>query len=128
MPASNGTHRPLSATSRHFGHLLLTIGENRLELLTLELQEERDRFLQAILYAMATVAVGLLGGGTLTAALVVILWPYTHVGALLGLTVIYGIGGYALSRRVIGLLHQQPLPATVEQLRKDRACLAKIFA
>jgi uncharacterized membrane protein YqjE len=128
MPASNGTHRPLAAASRHFGHLLLRIGENRLELLTVELQEERERFLQAILYALAAGAVGLLAGGTLTAAIVVLLWPYTHAGTLLGLTLIYGITGYALSRRVSGLLHQQPLSATVDQLRKDHACLARTLA
>lgn len=128
MPTSNGTHRPLAATSRHFGHLLLTIGENRLELLTVELQEERDRFLHAILLALAAATLGLLAGGTLTAAIVVALWPYTHVGALIALTVIYGVTGYILSRRLVGLLHQPPLPATVEQLRKDRACLAKLLA
>lgn len=127
MATTNGVHRPLAAISRHFGHLLLTIGENRLELLTVELQEERDRILHAILFALAAAALALLAGATLTAAIVVLLWPFTHVGALLALTVIYAVGGYSLSRRVTGFLHRTPFPDSVDQIRKDRACLAKIL-
>jgi uncharacterized membrane protein YqjE len=127
MATTNGVHRPLAAISRHFGHLLLTIGENRLELLTVELQEERARILQAILVALAAAALALLAGASLTAAIVVLLWPFTHAGALLALTVIYAAGGYYLARRVRGLLYHPPFPATIDQIRKDRACLAKIL-
>jgi uncharacterized membrane protein YqjE len=39
------------ASSKHFDRRLLTIGENRLELLMLEAQEERERLLYAVLLA-----------------------------------------------------------------------------
>jgi uncharacterized membrane protein YqjE len=43
----------------------LTIGENRLEWLIVEAQEERERLLRAILLAFGGLALGLLAGITL---------------------------------------------------------------
>jgi len=52
-------------------------------------------------------------------------WPVT---VLLILTVVYAAAGIGLYRRLRGLLHDwQMLSATLDQLRKDRACLAKIL-
>jgi uncharacterized membrane protein YqjE len=59
----------LGATSKTFARRLLTIGENRLELLTVEVQEERERLLHAFLLALGVAAFGLLAGLTLTAAI-----------------------------------------------------------
>ncbi len=41
MEESTGTLKQLAATSKHFAGRLLTIGENRLELLAVEVREER---------------------------------------------------------------------------------------
>ena len=65
--------RQLAANSKQFARRLLTIGENRLELLTVEVQEERERLLHAFLLALGVAAFGLLAGITLTAAIVVLL-------------------------------------------------------
>ena len=128
MAAPHGRQRLLAATSKHVARLLLTIGENRLELLMVEVQQERDRFLHAVLLALGAAALGLLAGMTLTATMVVLLWPYSHVATLLTLTVLYGTGGFWLGWRLKEMSHHQPLSATLDQLRKDRACLAKILA
>ena len=117
----------LGATSKQFARRLLTIGENRLELLTVEVQEERERLLHAFLLALGVAAFGLLAGLTLTAALVVWLWAWP-VTVLLTLTAIYGAAGIFLYRRLTGLLRDwQTLSASLDQLRKDRACLEKIL-
>ena len=42
----------LVETSKGFARRLLTIGENRFELLMLEVQEERERLLRAILLTL----------------------------------------------------------------------------
>ena len=70
----------LAATSKRFARRLLTIGENRLELLMVEVQEERERLLHAILLALGVAAFGLLAGITLTAAIVIWLWAYSPGG------------------------------------------------
>jgi uncharacterized membrane protein YqjE len=119
----------LATTSKHFVRRLATIGENRLELLAVEVQEERERILHAFLLALGVAAFGLLAGITLTAMIVVLLWAYSPVIVLLVLTGIYGAAGFFLYRRLTGLLRDwQTLSATLDQLRKDRECLEKLLA
>ena len=128
METSTLNFRQLATTSKTFARRLLTIGENRLELLTVEMQEERERLLHAFLLALGMVAFGLLAGLTLTAAIVVWLWAWP-VTVLLILTGIYGAVGIFFYRRLTGLLRDwQTLSATLDQLRKDRECLEKILA
>ena len=91
-----------------------------------EVQEERERLLHAILLALSVAACGLLAAIALTAAIVVLLWHYSHVAVLLALTGLYGATAAFLYRRLAVLLRDwQNLPATLDQLRKDRACLEK---
>ena len=112
------------ASSKRFAQHLLTIGENRLQLLMLEVQEERERLLRAVLVALGVAAFGLLAGVALTGAIVVLLWELSRVAALLALTSLYGATAVCLYRRLRLLLRDwQNLPATLDQLRKDRACL-----
>jgi len=120
--------RQLGATSKTFARRLLTIGENRLELLTVEVQEERERLLHAFLLALGVAAFGLLAGLTLTAAIVVLLWTWCPVAVLLILTGVYGIAWLCLYRRLTGVMRdRQTLSASLEQLRKDHACLENIL-
>jgi uncharacterized membrane protein YqjE len=119
----------LASTSKHFVRRLVTIGENRLELLAVEVQEERERHLHAFLLALGVAAFGLLAGFTLTAAIVVLLWAWSPVAVLLTLTALYAVAGICLYRQLTGLLRNwQTLSATLDQLRKDRECLEKILA
>jgi uncharacterized membrane protein YqjE len=121
--------KQLASTSKHFARRLLTIGENRLQLLTVEVQEERERLLHAILLALGVVAFGLVAGITLTAAIVVLLWSYSPAAVLLALTGLYGVAAVCLYRRLAGLLRDwQTFSATLDQLQKDRVCLEKSLA
>jgi uncharacterized membrane protein YqjE len=119
----------LGTTSKTFARRLLTIGENRLELLTVEVQEERERLLHAFLLALGVAAFGLLAGLTLTAAIAVLLWSWSPLAVLLILTGLYGTTGIFLYRRLTGVMRNwQTLSASLNQLRKDRACLENILA
>ncbi len=121
-----GSLRQLSITWKRLARRLLIIGENRLELLTVEVQEGRERLLRAFLLALGVAAFGLLAAITLTAAIVVLLWAWSPVAALLTLTGLYGAAGTYLYTRLAGLLRDwQTLPASLDQFRKDRACLEK---
>jgi uncharacterized membrane protein YqjE len=129
MEESAVSFTQLAATSKRFARRLLTVGENRLELLVVEVQEECERLLHAFLLALGVAAFGLLASLTLTATIVVLLWPWSHVAVLLILTGLYGAAGICLYRRLTGLLRNwQTLSASLDQLRKDRACLEKILA
>ena len=126
METASVRFKQLGATSKHIARRLLTIGENRLELLTLEVQEERERLLHAFLLALGVVAFGLLAGIALTGVVVVLFWDYSPVAALLTLTGLYGVAAVVLYRRLTGWLRDwQTLSATLDQLRKDRAGLER---
>ena len=99
------------------------MGENRLELLMVELREARARLLRAILLALGVAAFGLLAGMALTGAIVVMLWGLSGVAAVLALTSLYGATTVCLYRRLAGGLRDwKPLSASLDQLRKDLAC------
>ena len=129
MEYSTASLGSLVDSSKRFVQRLFITGENRLELLMVEVQEARECLLHAIVLALGVAAFGLLATLTLTAAVVVWLWAYSPVAVLLALTVLYGAAGVWLGRRLTRLLRDwQMLSATLDQLRKDRACLEKNLA
>ena len=108
--------------ARHF----FTIGENRLELLKVELQEERERLLQDILLALGAAAFGLLACLTLTAAVVVYFWQSSPMGVLFALTLLYGGAGFGLWNCLTKrLANWQMLSSTFDELRKDKGSMGK---
>jgi uncharacterized membrane protein YqjE len=114
---------------KNIARRLFTIGENRLDLLTVEVREDRERLLRVFLLALGAAVFGLLAGMALTAAIAVVLWACSHGAALLTLAGIYGMAAVYLCHRLAGLLRNwQTLPASLDQLRKDRACLEKLLA
>lgn len=129
MEESTVSFNQVAASSKDLVRRLLTIGENRLELLTVEVQEERERLLHALLLALGVAALGLLAGMTLTAAIVLLLWSYSPAAVLLALTGLYGASGICLCRQLSRLLRDwETFSATLDQLQKDRACLEKVLA
>jgi uncharacterized membrane protein YqjE len=114
------------ASAKRLARSLLTIGANRIELFMVEVQEQREHILHLLLLALGVAAFGLLAGITLTGAIVVWLWPVSKLGVFLGLTVLYGAAAALLYRRLNTMLRDwKNLPATLDQLRKDRECLEK---
>jgi uncharacterized membrane protein YqjE len=129
MQTITGGIDQLTTSSKQFVRRLATVGENRLELLLVEVQEERERVVQAILLALGVAVFGLFAGLTLTAVIVVWFWAYSPAGVLVALTALYGGVGIFLYRRLAGLLHNwKTFPASIEQIQKDRVCLEKILA
>ncbi len=120
--SQNGWH--LMDASRRMGHRLFVIFENRLQLLLVEAQEERERILQSIWLALGAAVFGLLAGISLTLTIVLALWQYSPILALLGLTVAYSTAAGLLYVKLSRLQRDwQTLSGTIEQLKKDRECL-----
>lgn len=126
MSTSATNVRQLVQTFKRFTRRLLIIGGNRFELLMLEVQEERECLLHAILLAFSVATLALLAGVAFTGAIVVLFWPHSPLGALLFLAALYGATAFWLYRRLTRMLREwKNLPATLDQLQKDRACLEK---
>lgn len=109
---------------KRFIRRLLALGENRLELLSVEVQEGRDRLIQDFLLALAVAGFAMIALLAGSAALVVMFWPYSALAVLLGLMTVYGAVGVGLFVHLNRRLRAwQVLSASLEQLRKDRQCL-----
>jgi|SRR5665213_140812 len=126
METLSDTVPHLAGASRRLAQRALVICENRVELLMVEVQEERERFLRAVLLALGAAIFGLLAGVGLTAVIAIAFWQQSPIAALLILTVLYAVGATVLCMRLFRLQRDwQTLPTTVDQLRKDRECLEK---
>jgi uncharacterized membrane protein YqjE len=129
MPPAAHPLTPIAAPPKRLARQLLTIGENRLELLMLEVQEEREHLLHAILLALGVALFGFLAGLAFTVSLVIFLWAFSPTAVLLTLTLLYGAAAWFLYRRFTDLQRNwKTFPATIDQLKKDRACLEKCLA
>jgi uncharacterized membrane protein YqjE len=126
MDASADNPPHLADASKRIAQEALVIFENRMELLVLEIQEERERIMRAFWLSLAAAVFGLLAGVALSIAIAVVCWQWSPVAVLLILAALYaGIAGF-LARQLAQLRRDwQSLPATLEELRKDRAWLEK---
>ena len=102
------------------------ICENRFQLLLVEVQEERERFLHSILLGLAAAAFGLLAGITITIIVAVAFKDHYPVMALAVLATVYVLAAAVFYGRLVRMQQDwQSLSATIEQLKKDRECLEK---
>jgi uncharacterized membrane protein YqjE len=120
-------HEPdgLLATGKRILRSVGDLVQSRLELFLLELKEERIRLLDALLLVAACGVCALMTLALFTFTLVVIFWEHRGL-VLVGLTLAYGAGAVASFWTLRNRLRAwQSFAATLEQIKKDRACLQK---
>ncbi|HEY1661516.1 MAG TPA: phage holin family protein [Verrucomicrobiae bacterium] len=123
-PLDSSLH--LAETSKRVAQRLLVICENRFHLLMVEVQEERERILRTLLLAIGAMTLGLLAMFTLTAIIVLVFWDRSPLIVLGILTAVYAGASAFLCVRLARLQRDwRMLAGTLEQLKKDRECLAK---
>jgi uncharacterized membrane protein YqjE len=126
MPPPSENHTDVTGAGKRLGQRLFLIMENRLQLLMVEAQEEREKLLMAILLALGAAAFGLLAGVALTVVVAVALWDHSAILAMLVLTALYTTAALGFYLRLTRMQRNwQTLSATLEQLKKDRECLEK---
>ncbi len=104
----------------------LVICENRFELLLVELQEERDRVIRAVLLSFGLAVFGLLAGVALTVIIAVAFWARSPIVALLILAAIYaGIAGIFYLELMKLRRAWESFSDTLAEFKKDRECLEK---
>jgi len=91
-----------------------------------EMEEERERVMRALFFAIGAMTLGLLAMFTLTAIIVIVFWNRSPVIVLSILTALYGGAAVYLYSRLRQLQRDwKVLAGTLEQLKKDRECLTK---
>lgn len=114
----------LGALCRAGDGLLATV-QDRVALVSLELQEEKARLIRVHLWLSLALGTGLLALTFGSLAVVYLLRHYAPLAALLGFTVLYAGACGAVVAGLRRLLRDEPRPfaASLEELEKDRACL-----
>lgn len=107
------------------GESLLGALQERLELVSIELAEEKYRFVRLVIWLGAAVFAGGMALTFATLTIVYLLWDSARLAALIGFTVLYG-GALAW---VVTMLRRQfihqpkPFEATLGSLAEDRSCI-----
>lgn len=124
MHGANSSGESLGTTASRVARRLLATGGNRVELLMLELAEERERVLGATLLAVGVGVLSILAGVALTLGLALVLWDHSPLLALGAMTLLYAMGAVVLMLRLQAIWRGWAvLPATLEEIRKDLAAL-----
>ncbi len=113
------------ASFRALGDGLVASLQDRLELLSLELQEEKFRLIQTFLWISAAVFTGIMTLAFASLTLVYFCPASLRLAALGGLTLFYGtaLGTIIVTFRRYLARQPKPFAATLHELGEDRACI-----
>ncbi len=103
----------------------IAVLQGRLELISTELQEEKYRLVQSIIWISAALCTGMLATIFASLTLVFWFWDSARLAVLGGLTVFYILAFVAIALAFRRYLAHQPPPfaASLEELGTDRACI-----
>jgi len=107
------------------GEGLLSSVQDRLELLSVELHEEKFRLIQIFIWISAAVFTGMMAITFASLTIVYLFWETARLAALGGLTVLYAVIWAVIVVAFRRYLARQPKPfmATLGEISADRACI-----
>ncbi len=127
MPASSPP--PVSAgfldSLRTFGGSLVATVRDRVELFSVELQEEKHRVIQMLIWAGFGVFSAVMTTTCLTAMLIYLFWETARLTVLITFALLYGGLSLAIFFKLRRIWARQPRPleATLQELAADQECL-----
>jgi uncharacterized membrane protein YqjE len=106
---------------------LFAILQTRLELVGIEIAEEKDRLLGVLFLGLAAAMLGTMALIALTALIAIAFWDTYRWQSLAGITVVYAIAGLACALKARSGLRNAPLvfEATIAEFEKDREVFRK---
>lgn len=110
---------------RELGDGLLATVHDRLELISIELQEEKYRLIQTFIWISAALFTGMMAVTFASLTLVYLFWESARLAVLGGLAVLYAGALIAIIVALRRFLSRQPNPfaATLHEMGEDRACI-----
>jgi uncharacterized membrane protein YqjE len=115
-----------SPLRRIFGSVF-SILQTRLELIGIELAEEKDRLLSVLFLGLAAMMLAMMSLIALTALIAIAFWDTYRWQALAGITIVYAIAALVCALRARSNLHNAPavFEATIHEFEKDREIFRK---
>jgi uncharacterized membrane protein YqjE len=120
-PGSSG----LLGNLRGFADGLIGSAHDRLELLAVELHEEKHRLIQIFIWISALVFLAMLALVFASLAIVVLWWETARVAVVCSLAGVYSAALVGVAIGFQRYIKRQPKPfaATLSELREDRECI-----
>ena len=114
-------------TLRALGDALLASAHDRVELISVELQEEKFRLIRMLIWISAAIFAGVMALTLVSITVVYLFWESARLAALGGLTALYTVAFLVLVITFRRYVARQPRPfaATLQELAADRACIRK---
>jgi len=121
MEAKPGTEAPKPSLKK-LGGAFVGLLQGHLELVGIEVQEEKARTFRLFLLAGVSLILGLLILVGLSAAIVIVFWETHRIAAILTLCAIYAVVMIICVSRAASLAKQcaAPFQATLEELERNR--------
>ena len=122
--SSSGSGGLIHSITRLCGGLVATV-EDRVQLLSLELHEEKIRLIQIVVWISAAVFTGMMAIAFASLTVVFLFWGTARLLVLGGFAAFYSLAVLViivLFRRHLAL-QPKPFTATLEELKEDRACI-----
>ena len=123
---SNSSAGPgILAAFHTLGDSLLATAQDRLELLGVEVQEEKYRLIHILIWVSAAIFTGVMAITFASLTLVFVFWESARFAVLGGLTLLYSGALIAIIVSLRRFLANMPGPfaATREEFAEDRACI-----
>ncbi len=120
-PATSG----LLGSLRGLADALLGSARERLELLTLELQEEKYRAIQLFIWISAAIFSAILAITFVSLTIIYLFWEAARLAVLGGFAALYAAAFVGILLYCRKLISRQPKPfeGTLAELQQDRACI-----
>lgn len=111
---------------RALGDSLLATVSDRLELFSIELQEEKFRLIQTFVWISAALFAGMMAITFASLTLVYLFWESARLAVLGGLAVLYTGALVAIVLWLRRFIARQPSPfaATLQEIGADRSCIS----
>lgn len=113
---------PPGPPSRRLLSGVLGLLHSHVELLGIELQEQKSRTLSLLLFAGLALVFALLALVALSGLILILLWDTYRIPGMIGLCVFYLLAGVFCALRLKAAIFDEssPFHATLEELAKDR--------
>ena len=125
MESASPSSPGLIGSMRALGDGLIASVQDRLELLSVELQEEKFRLIQTFIWISAAVFTAMMAIMFASLTLVYLFWENARIAVLGGLTAFYTAALIVIIvafRRYVAR-QPQPFAATLSEIKEDRACI-----
>lgn len=128
-PERDATDGTLRGALARLADALLGLARTRLELATVEYAEERRRVATEVALLLGGVGCVLFALLFAAGGIVAVFWDSYRIPAIVGVVVFFAVAGAVLLWRRAEIAHTAPTPfgATLAELEKDRAALARTF-